>query len=103
MPAGRHDVLPPPDGARMPRYFFNVCDGEDIRDEDGMEFNDIYVAQAQAIRMSGEILREMGLRFWDGTEWRLEVTDNIGNVLLVLRFSAEERPLPLDPSTPTYP
>ena len=87
----------------MPRYFFNVYDGQSALDEDGMVFSDIYVAQAQAIRMSGELLREMGLRFWDGTEWRLEVTDDKGNVLLVLRFSAEERLLPHDPSTPTLP
>lgn len=75
----------------MPRYFFHVRDGTDVRDEIGTELPDIYVAQAQAIRTSGEILRDMGSRFWDGTEWRLEATDEQGEVLFVLRFSAEER------------
>jgi hypothetical protein len=87
----------------MPRYFFNVYDGQNIRDEDGMEFGDMYVARARAIRMSGETLCDMGLKFWDDTEWRLEVSDAKGNVLLVLRFSAEERALPLNPSTPVLP
>ena len=75
----------------MPRYFFHVIDGTSVRDEDGTELPDIYVAQAEAIRLSGEVLRDMGARFWDGTEWRLEVADEGGRVLFTLRFSAEER------------
>ena len=75
----------------MPRYFFHVRDGHSIRDEIGTEFPDIYTAQAEAIRMSGEILRDMGARFWDGTEWKLEVTNAAGEIPLVLNFSAEER------------
>ena len=77
----------------MPRYFFHVRDGHSIRDENGTEFPDIYTAQAEAIRMSGEILREMGAKFWDGTEWTLEVADAAGEILLVLHFYAEERSL----------
>jgi hypothetical protein len=77
----------------MPRFFFHVHDGVDLRDEEGTELPDIYVAQAQAIRMSGEILRDKGVGFWDGTEWKLEVTDQHGNVILLLRFSAEELPI----------
>jgi hypothetical protein len=75
----------------MPRYFFHVIDGTDVRDEDGTELPDIYVAQTEAIRLTGEILRDMGGRFWNGTEWRLEVSDQQGRVLFVLHFSAEER------------
>lgn len=74
----------------MPRYFFYVRDGNTIPDAEGTELPDIYTAQEQAIRTSGTILREKGARFWDGTEWRMEVTDEQGTFLLVLRFSAEE-------------
>lgn len=85
----------------MPRYFFHVTDGYSTRDTDGTELPDIYAAQDQAIRTSGEILRDMGAKFWDGTEWKLEVADEQGQVLFILRFSAEERPtfleLPPDP------
>ena len=75
----------------MPRYFFHVYDGSSAPDTDGTELPDIYTAQAQAIRTSGEILRDMGAKFWNGTEWRLEVADERGDTLFVLRFSAEER------------
>lgn len=79
----------------MPRFFFHLKDGYSVRDDEGTELPDIYTAQAEAIRMSGEILRDMGAKFWNGTEWSLEVAE----VLFVLRFSAEKGPA----LTPTEP
>jgi hypothetical protein len=38
----------------------------------------------------------MGAEFWNGTDWKLEVTDEQDQIMFVLRFSAEER---LDPGT----
>jgi hypothetical protein len=55
-----------------------------------MEMPDVYTAQAQAIVLAGEVLRDMGARFWNGTEWRMEVTDAKSHVLFILRFSATE-------------
>ena len=75
----------------MPRYFFHVHDGSSIRDNEGTELPDIFAAQEQAILLSGELLREMGGKFWNGEEWSLEVTDEAGRILFILRFSAEER------------
>jgi hypothetical protein len=76
----------------MPRYFFHVSDGSSTPDAEGTELPDISTAQAEALRMTGEILRETRTtQPWDGTEWKLEVADERGQVLLVLRFSAEER------------
>jgi hypothetical protein len=69
-------------------------DGYSARDTEGTELPDIYAAQDQAIRTSGEILRDMGAEFWNGTEWTLEVTDESDQILFVIRFSADER---LDP------
>ena len=88
----------------MPRYFFHVHDGASLHDQEGTELPNIYTAQAQAIRTSGELLRDMGARFWDSTAWKLEVADERGQVLFVLRFSAEERPALIDsPSDPGAP
>jgi hypothetical protein len=44
----------------VPRYFFNVYDGHVSADQDGTELRDFYAAQSEAIRMSSEILRDMG-------------------------------------------
>jgi hypothetical protein len=75
----------------MPRYFFHVHDGSSTIDSEGTELPDIFAAQEQAILLSGELLREMGGKFWNGEEWSLEVTDEAGRILFILRFSAEER------------
>ena len=75
----------------MPLFFFNVIDGYSHCDETGTDLPDIYTAQAQAIRLSAELLAEMGTRFWDGIAWRLEVADEQGRILFVFRFAAEER------------
>ena len=77
----------------MPRYFFNIMDGYSDLDEEGTDLRDIYTAQTEAIRLSGEVLRDTGAKFWNGTEWRLEVVDDSGRVLFILHFSAEERAL----------
>ena len=53
--------------------------------------SDIYTAQAEAIHLSGALLRDIGAKFWNSTEWSLEVADERGCALFVLRFSAEER------------
>src|SRR5215211_7532405 len=42
------------------------------------------------------LLRDLGAKFWNDTEWSLEVADERGCALFVLRFSAEERPALLD-------
>jgi uncharacterized protein DUF6894 len=75
----------------MPRYFFHVHDGSSTRDKEGTELPDIFAAQEEAIHLSGELLREMGGKFWNGEEWSLDVTDEAGRILFTLRFSAEER------------
>lgn len=82
----------------MPRYFFNTKDGYQIHDDEGTELSDVYNAQEEAIRMSGQILRDMGAKFWNGTDWKLEVSDEHSRVLFILTFSAEEL---LEP--PDYP
>ena len=61
----------------MPRYFFHIHDGCSIRDPEGTELPDIYVAQAEAVRLSGALLRDLGAKFWDEKDWKLEVTDEL--------------------------
>lgn len=74
----------------MPRFYFNVFpDGPEL-DEVGSNCPDVYVAQSHAVRMAGEIMRDLGRMFWSGGEWRIEVTDADGKTLYVVRFSAHE-------------
>jgi hypothetical protein len=73
----------------MPRYFFHVADGYLVIDREGTELSDLASAKAEALRTSGEILRETHCGVW-GHEWRMDVTDEAGKPLFTLRFSATE-------------
>ncbi len=75
----------------MPRYFFDIQqDGRSDPDDLGTELPDIYAVQHEAVRASGEMLRDMGAKFWDVSAWAMEVRDEQQRLLFTLRFSAEE-------------
>lgn len=74
----------------MPRYFFNIVDGTDHPDHQGIELADLAECQREAVRLSGEVLRDMGQKFWNESEWTLTVTDETGAKVLGLRFSADQ-------------
>ena len=48
----------------MPRYFFHVIDGKEFLDEEGTELAGLDEARAEAIVVSGEMMRDVGGRFW---------------------------------------
>ena len=75
----------------VPRCFFHVIDGRAVRDKDGTGLPDVHVAQAEAIRLSGEPLRDVGGRFRNGTGWRIEVENERAQLLSALHVSAEDR------------
>jgi hypothetical protein len=87
----------------MPRYFFHIHDGHSIRDLEGSELSDIYVAQAEAVRLSGALLRDLGAKFWDEKDWKLEVTDGLDQALFILTFSVEERSILINTEPDTAP
>ena len=49
----------------MPRYFFHVIDGKEIIDNEGTELADLDEARAEAIVLSGEMLKDLGGKFWN--------------------------------------
>ncbi len=73
----------------MARYYFNIYDGQTPADDDGTELPDVYTARKEAIRLCGEILREVRCSFDSESDWRLEVTDDHDNRLFILRFSVD--------------
>ena len=78
----------------MPRYFFDVIYPSSEPDADGSEFPDIYAAQAAAVRLCGEVIRDIEAKFWDHPVWRLEVKSHDRRLLFTLTFSAEEHQAP---------
>jgi hypothetical protein len=73
----------------MPRYFFHVIDGKDIPDTEGTELADIEEARAEAVVLSGELLRDLGGQFWNSSEWQIRVEDDAGDKVCAPTFSAD--------------
>jgi hypothetical protein len=84
-------VLPPQkQESHVPRYFFDVKDGKDIPDTQGIELAGVAEARNQAIASAGEMIRSDGNTVWNGSDWRMDVTDEAGDRLFTLRFSAND-------------
>ncbi len=77
----------------MPRYFFHVIDGVTCTDMEGVEIASLSEARREAVRLSGEILREHPGDFWADEQWRMDVTDETGLTLFALHFSAVDAPV----------
>ncbi len=70
----------------MPRYFFNVHDGMDVEDEEGMELPDFRAARVEAVRLAGRIIDHEADHVASVEDWRLEVTDQSGLILFQILF-----------------
>lgn len=68
----------------MPRYFFNIQDGQDIADDTGTVCADAIEARAEAVVAAGEMLRDLDGRFWQISDWRMQVTDEQGATVCTL-------------------
>ena len=71
----------------MPRYYFNVYDAQGIPDEDGIELLDLTAAKIEGARLAGALIQESAASIEPGQEWRVEVLDHAGSVLLHMDFS----------------
>jgi hypothetical protein len=90
----RRDLAParPERESPVPRYFFNAPNGRDYPDAEGTELPDLAAVRAEALRSSGEMFRDNNgtAEFWSGDDWTMNVTDEAGKTLLMLRFSGTE-------------
>jgi hypothetical protein len=74
----------------MPRYFFHIQYGErHLPDEIGTDLPDEAAAWKEATITAGQLLADLDGRLKPGLQWRMEVIDQAGNPICVLRLSAE--------------
>lgn len=74
----------------MPRYFFNVRDKIDYKDEIGVDLPDIVAAKKEALYHFGETLQNYTDAFCDSEVWQLSVTDQRGSNLMAFSFFMHE-------------
>lgn len=88
----------------MPRYFFNLHDGLDLTDDDGVELADLAAALSMAIHYAGSVLKEAGNRLSFGDTWSLEVSDAgerpLFHIDLQIRPAPEAVPRPIRDGVP---
>lgn len=71
----------------MPRFFFDVHDGRDLIDDEGVELCDVGAAKREALKCASGMLGETSAD-WPGELLRMDVRDERGNVVASLRFTA---------------
>ncbi len=71
----------------MPRYFFNVRDGQNLSDHQGTVLADREAARVMAVFTSGELLKAHAEQFWLDRDWQMHVTDEQGATVCDLRFT----------------
>jgi hypothetical protein len=76
----------------VPRYFFNIKHGKDITDTEGTELAGVAEARDQALTTAGEMIKHQDHTVWNGSEWRMNVTDEAGRPVFTLRFAADDHP-----------
>ena len=72
------------------RYFFQIRDGSNLPDHEGIELPHQSAVRAEAIRLAGGTFADHARDTWDGTEWRLRVVDESGTVVFLARYSADD-------------
>ena len=73
--------------------FFHVIDGKEMLDTVGTVLAGVAKARAEAIVVSGEMLKDLGGAFWNNVEWQVRVEDEAGNKVCALTFSADRQHL----------
>ncbi len=52
----------------MQRFFFHICDGVDVRDEEGVLLEGADEARVLAVSSVSRLLKDLGRRRWSRTE-----------------------------------
>ena len=76
----------------MPRFHFDLHDGVDHPDVDGVILPDVAAARIEAVRYAGELLHGQPELFWRGEEWTMTVTNAERLALFSLTIMATDAP-----------
>ena len=74
----------------MPRYFFHRTDGFVENDREGTELADLHAARQEALIYAGRSMSDDPDLVWDGQEFRVDVTNDTGALLLSVVVRAIE-------------
>jgi hypothetical protein len=74
----------------MPRFHFKTLHGTETHDDpEGMELKNLKAAWKEATTATGEILKGIDGSLEPEREWRMDVTNDVGQALFSLRLIPE--------------
>ena len=73
----------------MPKYFFNVRERVEVRDDHGIELPDMNAAKRHGVMMLGQILRDESRTFWASGRLQVTATTHDGVVLFTLEVVSD--------------
>jgi hypothetical protein len=76
----------------MPRFFFNVVNGDLEADKLGAELPDPKAARDEAVRTARELIAEGVSMHGEWHHWKVVVTDETGRTVMTVPFSEAARP-----------
>ena len=77
----------------LPKFLFHVAGGNHVLDVEGKELPNVSAARIEGIKLAGEILKELPSALYQTANFKIDVTDESGQVLfkvLVTTFGANE-------------
>jgi hypothetical protein len=77
----------------MPVYHFNVQDGSNTPDRHGTDLPNLWAARREGVMLAGRVLLDGPDKFWESTDWHVDVTNAAGLILFRLDFSATDSPV----------
>jgi len=72
----------------MPIFYFDSEDGGRHPDLEGVELPSLDAAKLEAVKMTGEMLRDQPGQLWRSQAWRVVVSDHEHQTLFVIRVAA---------------
>ena len=76
----------------MPRYYFDLADGQSNRDEEGTALPSLRAVRVAAVEMLGHVLRDKSRTFWDEPDLKLTVRSDDDLILMRLSVSGTLAP-----------
>ncbi|HET7413517.1 MAG TPA: hypothetical protein VFJ18_12740 [Pararhizobium sp.] len=73
----------------MPRFFFNLRCGEEAAEADALDLSGSRAAWQEAIRLCRDLLHDTERLGECSTEWEMDVTNEAGRRIILIRFVAE--------------
>ncbi|MBC7985946.1 MAG: hypothetical protein H7X93_04655 [Sphingomonadaceae bacterium] len=77
----------------MPHYNIELRTHDRVWDTVATETDDLTALRIEMAQFVGELLKDHAAKIWEDGDWRVDVTDDSGLILYVMRIGATDSPV----------